>query len=631
MTLRCLITLTLISIGFGFSVNAQPAPAELLYVREHYHKKEVMVPMRDGTELFTSIYVPKDTTKTYPILFMRTPYSVAPYGEQAYRPSLGPNIQFTYEGFIFVYQDIRGKYMSEGDFVAVRPYQPDKKSNADVDESSDTYDTIDWLVKNIPGNNGKVGMWGISAPGGYTTAGLIDSHPALVAASPQAPVTDWFMGDDRHHNGAFMLMGSFSFVSSYGRQRDTPSPQGMRGFTAYGTPDGYDFYLKAKTLQHLTDKLTGTNNILWNDLMTHGTYDSFWQARTPLPHLKNIKPAVLTVGGWFDQEDLYGPIKTQAAIAGQSPETKQHFIMGPWYHGTWSRGKGDWLENVPFGSATSEFYREQIELPFFLHHLKGRPDPHLPEAYIFDTGSHAWNAYHQWPPAAAQPRKLYLHPQGRLGFDAPRATGDSASAAYYSDPNKPVPYTAETRLIRGSAYMVEDQRFAARRPDVLVFSTEPLEEDIQIAGRLAANLFVKTTGTDADFVVKLIDVFPDTMTNHPEKPTAVMGGYQLLVRGEVMRAKFRKSFEKPEPLEPGKITDVSFDLQDAAHTFKKGHRIMVQVQSSWFPLVDRNPQVFTDIYHADEEDFKPAWHEIHFSTEHPSHIDLMVLDGPSEK
>ncbi|SEL54689.1 CocE/NonD family hydrolase [Parapedobacter koreensis] len=623
MMIRCLITLTMTMVCL--LANAQPTPAELLYIQEHYNKKEIGVPMRDGTKLFTSIYTPKDTTKEYPILFMRTPYSIAPYGDQAYRVPLGPNMQFTYEGFIFVYQDIRGKYLSEGNFVAVRPYNPNKTSNQDIDESSDTYDTVDWLINNIPNNNGKVGMWGISAPGGYATAALMDTHPALVAVSPQAPVTDWFMGDDRHHNGAFMLMGSFTFVSSYGRERDSLSTRGMPGYAAYGTPDGYDFYLKAKTLKNLSNKLKGTNNTLWNDLMAHGTYDSFWQVRTPLPHLKNVKPAVLSVGGWFDQEDLYGPIKTQAAIATQSPQTRQHFVMGPWYHGTWARGKGDWLENVFFGSATSEFYREHIELPFFLHYLKGKPDPHLPEAYIFDTGSHVWNAYHQWPPKAAQTQNLYFHPHGRLNFEAPSKTTDTVSAAYHSDPNHPVPYTAETRLIRGSAYMVEDQRFAARRPDVLVFMTEPLTKDVQIAGRLAANLFVKTTSTDADFIVKLIDVFPDNMPNHPERPTAVMGGYQLLVRGEVMRAKFRNSFEKPEPLEPGKVTPVSFDMQDAAHTFKKGHRIMVQVQSSWFPLVDRNPQIFTDIYQADEHQFTPAWHEVYFSTDYPSNISMMVM------
>ncbi|SKB96350.1 hypothetical protein SAMN05660226_04040 [Parapedobacter luteus] len=621
--ISCVI-LTVLSISLA--ALSQPTPADTLFIREHYKKREFLIPMRDGTKLFTAVYAPKDTTQVYPILLMRTPYSVAPYGPDAYRAPLGPNIRFTHERFIFVYQDIRGKYMSEGNFVAVRPYNPNKTHRQDIDESSDTYDTIDWLVHNIPHNNGKVGMWGISAPGGYATAGLIDAHPALVAVSPQAPVTDWFMGDDRHHNGAFMLMGSFAFVSSYGRERDSISPRGMPGYNAYGTPDGYDFYLTAKTLKNLTAKLAGTNNTLWNDLMTHGTYDSFWQARTPLPHLKDVKPAVLTVGGWFDQEDLYGPIKTQTAIATQSPQTRQHFVMGPWYHGTWARGRGDWLDNIPFGSATAEFYRENIEWPFFMHHLKGKSDPHLPEAYIFDTGSHIWNAYRQWPPRFAKTQKLYLLPGGKLGFEAPAEAGKVGSAAYYSDPANPVPYTAEIRLLRGSAYMVEDQRFAARRPDVLVFMTEPLADDVQIAGRLTANLFVKTTGTDADFVVKLIDVFPDNTPNHPERPTAVMGGYQLMVRGEVMRAKFRNSFEKPEPLEPGKVTPISFDLQDAAHTFKKGHRIMVQVQSSWFPLVDRNPQQFVDIYHADETDFTPAWHEVFFTPEHPSHIELMTID-----
>lgn len=582
--------------------------------------------MRDSVNLFTSVYTPKDTTKTYPILFIRTPYSVAPYGEDQYRTPLGPNMPFTYEGFIFVYQDIRGKFRSAGDFVAVRPYQPTKHANKDIDESSDAYDTIDWLVKNIKGNNGKVGIWGVSAPGGYATAALLDAHPNLVAVSPQAPVTDWFMGDDRRHNGAFMLMGSFSFVSSYGRSRDSISPGWLPGFSAYGTPDGYDFYLKHNTLKKLSSLLEQTPNPLWQDLMTHGTYDAFWKARTPLPHLKNIRPAVLTVGGWFDQEDLYGPLKTQAAIAAQSPGTNQTFVMGPWYHGTWARAKGDRLDDLFFGSATGDFYRRTIELPFFMHHLKGAPDPHLPPAYIFDTGALRWDAYGEWPPREAKPRKLYLQAGGRLSFERPSASAPASPARYLSDPNRPVPYTAETRLLRGSSYMVEDQRFAARRPDVLVYVSEPLTEPIQLAGRLQANLFVKTTGTDADFIVKLIDVYPDDTPNHPEAPLAVMGGYQLMVRGEVMRAKFRNSFEHPEPLDTTTVNRVSFDLQDAAHTFKRGHRIMVQVQSSWFPLVDRNPQRFMDIYQADAMDFIPAWHEVYSSPDHPSHIDLMVID-----
>jgi len=582
--------------------------------------------MRDGVHLFTAVYTPKDTTKTYPILFMRTPYSIAPYGEDHNKVPLGPNRLFMHEGFIFVYQDIRGKYLSEGDFVAVRPFIPNKQNATDVDESSDTYDTIDWLLKNIKGHNGRVGMWGISAPGGYATAALLDAHPNLVAVSPQAPVTDWFMGDDRHHNGAFMLMGSFSFVSSYGRERDSISSIGLAGYGGYGTPDGYDFYLKHQTLKNLTQLLSVHKNPLWDDLMRHGTYDAFWKARTPLPHLTDVKPAILTVGGWFDQEDPYGPLKTQAAIARQSPATKQTFVMGPWYHGTWARGKGDRLENISFGSATGDFYRENIEFPFFMHHLKGKPDPHLPAAYIFDTGALRWDAYNQWPPKQAAPRTLYLQPEGKVAFTPPASDDKNGSAAYYSDPNHPVPYTAETRLMRGWEYMVEDQRFAARRPDVLVFASEPLEEPVQVAGQLQANLFVKTSGTDADFIVKLIDVFPEDTPNHPENPDAVMGGYQLMVRGEVMRAKFRNSFEHPEPLDTTTVNRVSFDMQDAAHTFKKGHRIMVQIQSTWFPLVDRNPQQFMDIYQADAADFKPAWHRVFFTPEYPSNINLMVIE-----
>ncbi|GAA4807431.1 CocE/NonD family hydrolase [Olivibacter ginsenosidimutans] len=615
----------LLTFTSGF---AQYTTADSLYIQQHYKKMEVRIPMRDGKRLFTSIYLPLDSSKTYPIMFMRTPYSVAPYGRGLKVP-LGPSMQFAQEGFIFVYQDIRGKYLSEGTFMAVRPYIPHKRKSDEVDESSDAYDTIDWLIKNL-NNNGKVGVWGISAPGGYATATLIDSHPAVVAVSPQAPVTDWFMGDDRHHNGAFMLMGSFAFVSSYGKYRNEPSVVGPLGFNNYGTPDAYQFYLKAGGLKEIDGKLTADNNPLWQDLMTHGTYDTFWKARTPLPHLRKVKPAVLTVGGWFDQEDLYGPLKTYTAIAKQSRKTQNMLVMGPWYHGSWTRGKGDWLDSLSFALPTSKFYREQIEFPFFMHYLKGKPDPQLPKAFIFDTGEKQWHRYSSWPPPEAKSMNLYLQPQEGLSFLPPPAS-DQGFVSYISDPAKPVPYSNKITLFRGREYMIEDQRFAARRPDVLVFATDILKEDVQVMGNLKANLFISSTGTDADFIVKLIDVFPDTMSNAKEKPGTLLGGYQLMVRGEVMRAKFRHSFENPKPLVPGKVEKVTFDMQDAAHTFKKGHRMMVQIQSSWFPLVDRNPQQFMDIYQADASAFKSAVQRVYFSREYPSHIVLPILTTSNEK
>ena len=604
-----------------------------VYIREHYNKIERMIPMRDGVKLFTSIYIPKDisTKKTYPVLLNRTPYSVAPYGETLFKNSIGPSMLFAREGYIVAYQDVRGKYMSEGDFEAYRPFIADKKSNKDIDESSDTYDTIEWIVKNIEGNNGKAGSWGISAPGYYTTMTAIEAHPALKAASPQAPVTDWFMGDDRHHNGAFFLMGTFSFLSSYGATRPVPTPKGAPGFSAYGTPDSYEFYKNIGPLKNINEKIFKGENRIWNQMMDNEVYNDFWKARTPVPHLKNIKPAVMVVGGWFDQEDLYGPLKAYQGIEANKPKSPNLLVMGPWIHGGWSRGKGESLGNIRFGAKTSEFYQKEIELPFFNHYLKDKADPSLPKAYIFETGANEWRKYDQWPPKNAVEKRLYLHSNGKLSFSESmmimQVGAKPAFDEYVSDPAKPVPYTSEIRIIRGSDFMYEDQRFAATRPDVLVYESDVLEKDVTISGNVFANLFVSTTGTDADFVVKLIDVYPgDAPNDSPVNPAMKMGGFQLLVRGEVMRAKFRNSFSKPEAMVPNKIEHVKFDMQDAAHRFKKGHKIMIQIQSSWFPLVDRNPQKFVNIYKATEGDFQKATHRIYTSGKSSSYIGVSVVE-----
>ncbi|MFN8343566.1 MAG: CocE/NonD family hydrolase [Spirosomataceae bacterium] len=611
------------------SVQAQSAKIneDSLYVRTHYTKMERMIPMRDGVKLFTSIYVPKDvaTGAKYPMMLNRTPYSSAPYGDTLYKTSLGPSMLFARDGYIFVYQDVRGKYMSEGDFEAYRPFIAKKKNKTDNDESSDAYDTIDWLVKNVEGNNGRVGTWGISAPGYYTTMTNIEAHPALKASSPQAPVTDWYMGDDRHHNGAFFLMGTFAFISSYGAPRPKPTPRGTPGFSAYGTPDGYEFYKNIGPIKNINEKIFKGQNRIWNQLMEHEVYDEFWQSRTPVPHLKNITPAVMVVGGWFDQEDLYGPLKTYRGIENNKPKSPNLLVMGPWIHGGWARGKGESLGHIRFGSKTSEFYQKEIEFPFFNHYLKDKPNPELPKAYIFETGSNEWKKYDQWPPKNTTEKKLYLHPNGKLAFTLP--TGNTGFNEYLSDPAKPVPYTDEIRNIRGSDFMYEDQRFAAMRPDVLVYESDVLTEEVAISGNVFANLFVSTTGTDADFVVKLIDVYPGNAPNDsPENPRKAMGGFQLLVRGEVMRAKFRKSFTVPEAMVPGKIEQVTFDMQDAAHRFKKGHKIMIQVQSSWFPLVDRNPQKFVNIYKAEESDFQKANHRVYTSSSHASYVGVSVIE-----
>ncbi|SKB85617.1 CocE/NonD family hydrolase [Dyadobacter psychrophilus] len=613
---------------------AQPKVNEdSLYIRQNYTKIERMIPMRDGVKLFTSIYLPKDisASKKYPILLNRTPYSSAPYGETLYKTSLGPSMHFARDGYIVVYQDVRGKYMSEGDFEAYRPFIPQKKNKTDTDESSDTYDTIEWLIKNIEGNTGKVGSWGISAPGYYTTMTAVEAHPALKVASPQAPVTDWFMGDDRHHNGAFFLMGTFAFLSSYGAPRPEPTPTGTPAFSAYGTPDSYEFYKNLGPLKNVNEKIFKNQNRIWNQMMENETYNDFWKARTPVPHLKNIKPAVMVVGGWFDQEDLYGPLKTYQGIESNKPKSPNLLVMGPWIHGGWARGTGESLGNIRFGSKTSSFYQKEIEFPFFNHHLKDQPQPALPKAYIFETGANEWRKYDQWPPKNAVPKKLYMHPDGTLSFSQTmmimQVGAKPSFDEYESDPDKPVPYTSEIRIIRGSDFMYEDQRFAASRPDVLVYQSEVLNEDVTISGNVFADLFVSSTGTDADFVVKLIDVYPgDAPNDSPVNPNMKMGGFQLLVRGEVMRAKFRKSFSDPVPLTPDKIEEVKFDMQDAAHRFKKGHKIMIQIQSSWFPLVDRNPQKFVNIYKAEEQDFQKARHRIYLSGESSSYVGVQVVE-----
>lgn len=594
------------------------------YIREHYTKIEKQIPMRDGVKLFTIIYVPKDDTKKYPIMYDRTPYSAGPYGDEDYKLTLGPSMLFAREGYIFVYQDVRGRYMSEGQFIATRPYIPNKKKKTEVDESSDSYDTIDWLVKNLPNNNGKVGTWGISAPGFYTTMTTIDAHPALKAASPQAPVTDWFMGDDRHHNGAFFLMGTFSFLSYYGTVRPEPTPNHALSFAGYGTPDAYEFYKNLGPLKNVNEKYFKGKNPIWNEMMDNENYDTFWQSRTPVPHLKNIKPAVMTVGGWFDQEDLYGPLKTFAGIEKNKPSSPNYIVMGPWTHGSWTRGNNDALGNIRFNSETGPYYREHIELAFFNHYLKGTKDPALPKATIFETGSNQWKKYSAWPPKEAEEKNLYLQANGKLSFDAP-SENTAAYDEFVSDPNNPVPYTKEIRIDRGSDFMFEDQRFAASRPDVLVYQSDVLENDIIISGNVLADLFVSTTGTDADFVVKLIDVYPGDAPNDSPIPGTKMGGFQLLVRGDVMRSKFRKSFTTPEAMVPNEVTEVKFDMQDAAHCFKKGHKIMIQVQSSWFPLVDRNPQKFVNIYKAEAADFQKATHRVYFKKGSASHVKVSVV------
>jgi putative CocE/NonD family hydrolase len=618
----CLLTFsTLLAIAAAAGSTRADEP---FIIREHYTKQEQMIPMRDGVRLFTSIYIPKDTSQKYPIMLDRTPYSVSPYGAELYKMSLGPSQLFAKEGYIFVYQDVRGRMMSEGEYADVRPHNPNKKG-AQTDENSDTYDTIEWLLKNILNNNGRVGIWGISYPGFYTSTAIIDSHPAIKAASPQAPIGDWFIGDDFHHNGTLFLPHAFNFYSTFGLPRPRPTTQFPPPFR-HGTPDGYKFFLEMGPLANANKKYYKNEVAFWNEMMKHPNYDEFWKARNILPHLKNVKSAVMTVGGWYDAEDLYGALNTYKHIEKQNPGIVNILVMGPWSHGGWSGGDGDSLGNARFGSKTSVFYRESIELPFFNYYLKDKGEMKLPEAYVFETGSNAWKTYDQWPPKNVKVEALYLHPGGRLAFEPPKDADAASFDEYVSDPNKPVPHIDWTAIGMTTGYMVADQRHAARRQDVLVYQTDVLAEDVTIAGPITASLFVSTTGTDSDFVVKLIDVYPDDAPDNTPNPAGIkMGGFQMLVRGEPMRAKFRKSFERPEPMVPGKVERVEWVMPDSYHTFKKGHRIMVQVQSSWFPLVDRNPQKFVDIYNATEADFQKATERVYHSKQYSSQVTVGIL------
>jgi predicted acyl esterase len=576
------------------SFAQQPQAPDAGYIKANYTKYEYQIPMRDGKKLFTSVYVPKDQSKKYPIMMDRTCYSVAPYGLEKYKPSLGPSPLFTLDGYIFVYQDVRGRFLSEGIFREMTPELEDHKSNKNVDEGTDTYDTIDWLIKNLPNNTGKVGVWGISYPGYYTTTALLSRHPALVAASPQAPIADLYR-DDAFHNGAFMLAANFSFYPFFTNRQDDKPTLG-KGFNVdFGTKDGYEYYLKMGSLKHTTDIYLQDNKDtvrLWQEMIDHPNYDQHWKDRNVLTHLHDIKTAVLVTGGWYDAEDLYGAVNTYKTLVKENPTSPIYFAMGPWVHGGWSRGPGD---------------------------------TDIPKVSTFETGKNEWKTYKTWPPKNAEDKNLYFLPGGKLSFTAPTNTADY-NDTYISDPNKPVPFISDITDDMKREYMTADQRFAASRPDVLTYETEVLDKDVTLAGNIIANLKVSTTGTDADWVVKVIDVYPDSAQNNRfTAPNTFMSNYEQMVRSEAMRGKFRNGFDKPEPFVPGKITPVNFELQDVLHTFKKGHRIMVQVQSTWFPLIDRNPQVFENIMKAKDTDFKKATNKVYISKEHSSYLKVRVL------
>jgi putative CocE/NonD family hydrolase len=659
MTFRFYLALGLLAATLP-TLAQTPAPAaqraqDSLFVRQHYRKLDRQITMRDGVKLYTILYVPQDADKahSYPIIMERTPYSAGPRGDTNYPlRGPGPSRELSQEGYIFVYQDVRGRYLSEGQFEEVTPALPAASlgkphragaSTTPHDESTDTYDTIEWLLKNVPGNNGKVGIMGISYPGFYATASLPGAHPALKAVSPQAPVTDEFIGDDARHNGAFFLLDNFDFTNDF----DVPRPQPVAKYTELfdlKITDAYQFFLKLGPIKNANAPQYFNNRArIWNEYLQHDTYDAYWQARNIRKHLTDVRPAVLTVGGWYDAEDLYGALHTYQAIEKQNPKTTNRLVMGPWTHGAWSRP--DWSKFGPydFGQNTAQHYRQTLETPFFNYYLKGKGTFNPAEATIFDTGLNQWKDYPTWPPKAAENRSMYLQQGGLLAsaeesrfinvvvsadtqaHSSPEIIGALNFDEYVSDPAHPVPYTASIQGGRNNEYMIEDQRFAAQRPDVLTYQTEPLTKDLTVAGPLGVDLWVSTSGTDADFVVKLIDVLPDGNVTRSFYPYASSTGVQRLVRADVFRGRFRNSFEKPEAFQPNVPTEVKYELNDVLHTFKKGHRLLVQVQSTWFPLVDRNPQQFVNITKAEATDFKKATIRIYHEPGHASVLQLPVL------
>jgi len=604
-------------IGVCWAVGtAGPQAPELASA---YTKAEYMIPMRDGVRLYTQVYSPKDQAGKYPILLTRTPYGVGNYGPGGFRQSLGPSSGFAAEGYIVAYQDVRGKFKSEGEFVHHPPFTDGRKA----DESSDAYDTIDWLLRNHPNHNGRVGMWGISADGYTTAMGMMNAHPALRAASPQASPGDQFLGDDYHHNGAFRLMYAFSWTSGNARLRTGPTEVAPKPFD-YGTPDGYRFFRELGPIANVNARYFQDQVPTWNEFVKHPTYDAYWQAKNVMKDMKDVRFAVLNVIGWFDAEDYHGPWGIYRAIEKFNPSNQSTVVVGPWRHGGWAEPGGEQLGNIRFESKTADYFQTQIELPFFNYYLKDKGPLKLSEAVVFETGSNAWRSYDSWPPKNATARNLYFHEQGKLSFDPP--AGPSGADSFVSDPEKPVPFTTRIDTKQGHLWVVEDQRFAASRPDVLVYESDVLDRPVTVAGPIAASLFTSTTGTDADWVVKVIDVFPpDAPDNSPNPANVRMGHFQMMLAGEVFRAKFRNSMTVPEPLVPGRVTHIEFDLLDKNHTFLKGHRIMVQVQSSWFPLIDRNPQTFVDIFRATTADFQKATHTVFRSAAQPSHITVRVV------
>ena len=614
-----MLVVLLLTTTYAFSEQSETDAREA-YIRANYTKYEYQIPMRDGVKLFTSVYVPNDRTNAYPFMMQRTPYRVAPYGVSKYKKRLGPSEAFEKEGFIFVFQDVRGKFMSEGEFVNMRPQDAYKRGKDATDDATDTYDTIEWLVKNVEGNNGKVGMWGTSYPGYYTSVASINSHPALKAISPQAPIADWFF-DDFHRNGAFVTPMAFIFFDTFDKQRDgtfTYWPEGMQS----ETPDGYQFFKNLGPLSNVNDKYFHGERPFWNEVIQHPNYDDYWKSRDVLQHLSKTKPATLVVGGWYDTEDLYGPLYTYQTMSHNNKKDHVKLVMGPWYHGQWQSEKGGTeLGEAHFGFDTSAWFQKDVLLPFFKQHLKGANDANIATATMFETGSNRWRHFDVWPPKDTSQKTLFLAGKEKLVENA----NNTGSSEYVSDPNKPVPHSAKISRGWDRPYMVEDQRFAARRPDVLVFETEILENDLTIAGAIDLNLWFSTNKSAADVVVKLVDVFP-SVDDNVNKADMEKGNRHELVRWGVLRGRFRENMSKPKAFVPNQPTEIGFELYDVLHTFKRGHKLQIQIQSSMFPFLDLNPQNYVEnIFNAKESDFTRAFHTIYHNDEHQSSISFNVL------
>lgn len=603
----------------SLAAAALPTHAEGFDVGAAYEKSEHQIVTRDGTKLFTIVYTPKDKSKRYPILLRRTPYSVAPYGAGRIHEwrALAPAEAFLREGYIFVMQDVRGRYKSEGQWDNYHLLRQDKKG---TDETTDTYDTIEWLLRNVRGHNGRVGQWGISHDGWFTVMGMIHPHPALKAASPQATTGDAFFGDDFHHNGAFILqiLSWIKYMGDSSAARADQAEMKLAPFD-YGTPWAYEFFLNAGPTDGIEAKYFGGNlEKQWRETIEHPDYDDYWKRRNALEPLVNIKVPVLNVTGWYDTFDPYGSLATYKAIEQKNPRNSSTLVAGPWRHGGWLSDDGSKLGDVEFGSKTSEYFQQEVIFPFFQHYLKDKGDWGATEAVMFETGNDAWHRYEQWPPKGVASQSLYLQAKSRLSFAKPSDANADACDEYVSDPAKPVPYTSKIDFENNHTWRLDDQRLDSTRPDVLTFESAPLEQDLTIAGPIGMELFASTSGTDSDWFVKLIDVYPGNAEKLP--------GYQRLIGMDVMRGRYRNSFSAPEAMKPGEVTRIHFDILDKFHTFKKGHRLRVHVQSSFFPYIDRNPQTFVpNIYRAQPQDYRKATQRVCRSAQFASHLVLPVL------